>query len=83
MSVPQPAHVRGAWPVWLRLAVLGLVAGAVGWALVSSKVPALWPKVLVVAGGLALMAGWWQGHRRHEVAVQMDRRARELRRRMP
>ncbi len=82
MSVPQPARVRGAWPLWVRITVLGLAAAAVGWALVSSEVPLLWPKVLVVAGGLALMAAWWQGHRRHELAVETDRRAREMRRRL-
>ena len=82
MSVPQPAHVRGAWPLWVRITVLGLVAAGVGWALVSSKVPVLWPKILVVAGGLALMVAWWQGHRRHVLAVEMDRRAREQRRRL-
>jgi hypothetical protein len=79
---PSTTHrVRGVWPLWVRVVVLVLVAASVAWALVLLKTPALWPKALVVAAGLVLMTGWWQGHRRHGITVEMDRRARDRRRR--
>jgi hypothetical protein len=80
-SIPQPPRVRGPWPMWIRVVVLALVAAGVLWALHWQKATAAWPKVLIVGVALAFMTVWWQGHRRHELAVQTDRRARELRRR--
>jgi len=67
--------------MWVRLLVLGLLVAAVIWAVLWFDALAVWAKALVVAGGLVVMAAWWDIGRRHQVAAEMDRRAREHRRR--
>ncbi len=67
--------------MWVRLLVLALVVAGVVWVVLWFNGLALWARVLVVAAGIALMALWWGWTRRHEIAAEMDRRAREQRRR--
>jgi len=77
----RSARARGAWPLWVRLLVLAVVVAAVVWVVLWFNALAVWAKVLVVVGGVMVMVLWWGWSRRREIAAEMDRRAREQRRR--
>ena len=67
--------------MWVRVLVLGLLVAAVIVAVLWFDTLAVWADALVVAAGLVVMAAWWDIGRRHQIAAEMDRRAREQRRR--
>ncbi len=75
------ARARGAWPLWVRLLVFALIIAAVVWVVLWFHGLSTWAKVGVVAAGVALLVLWWSWTRRHQIAAEMDRRAREQRRR--
>jgi Flp pilus assembly protein TadB len=75
------ARSRGAWPLWVRLVVFAVVVGAAVWVALWFHGLATWAKVLVVGGAVLLVVLWWFWTRRREIAAEMDRRAREQRRR--
>ena len=75
------ARSRGAWPWWVRLVVFAVIIGGAAWVVLWFHGLQTWAKVLVVVGAAALLVVWWFWTRRREIAAEMDRRAREQRRR--